>query len=65
MANIENILKYLSGIFTVFKRHEGIAEEIVEKRDIKNKRRAKKVELKNLRTEKKIARVKKKLGRKK
>ena len=49
----------------MFKRHEGIAEEIVEKRDIKNKRRAKKVELKNLRTEKKIARVKKKLGRKK
>jgi hypothetical protein len=65
IGSIENILKYLSGIFTVFKRHEAVVGEVVEKRDLKNKRRAKKIELRNLKTDKKIERQKRKLDKKK
>lgn len=59
--NIDSILKSLASIFNVFKRDPALVGEIVEKRDIKNKRRAKKVEAKNLKTEKKIRRRKKRL----
>jgi len=62
---MNDILKYLSGITTalasIFKRNPKIADEVAERKDIKNKRRAKKTELKNLKTEKKIRKRKKKL----
>ena len=65
IMNFENILKYLSNIFTVFKRDPGLVEEIAEKRDIKNKVRSKKAEAKILRLEKKIHRRQKRLDKKK
>ena len=65
IGSLENILKYLSGIFTVFKPHEKVAEERAGKKDLKNKRRAKKNELKNLRTDKKIEKAKRKLEKQK
>lgn len=60
MANIEKIITSLAAIFSVFKRHPKVAEEKAERMDIKNKRRQKKNELRNLRTDKKIKRLKSK-----
>jgi Asp-tRNA(Asn)/Glu-tRNA(Gln) amidotransferase C subunit len=61
--DLESILKYLSQIFNVFKRDPGLIEETAEKRDIKNKVRAKRAEAKILRIEKKIDRRKRKAKR--
>jgi len=61
MESIEKILKYLSSIFTVFKRDPRLVDEVVEKRDIKNKVRGKRAEAKVLKIEKKIRRRKKRL----
>jgi len=63
--DIGDILKSLSNIFSVFKRHEAVAEEVAEKRDLKNKRREKINELKNLRTDRKIEKAKRRLEKKK
>lgn len=57
------ILKSLSGIFSVFKPREAIVKEKAEKRDIKNKTRGKRHELKQLKIQKKINRKKKKLNK--
>ena len=57
---LEQILSYLSTILGVFKRDPGLVGEVAERKDIKNKRRSKKVELKNLRTQRKIDRIKRK-----
>jgi len=61
MESIEKILKYLSSIFTVFKRDPRLVDEVVEKRDIKNKVRGKRAEAKVLKIEKRIRRRKKRL----
>jgi hypothetical protein len=61
--DFESILKYLSSILNVFKRHPGLVEETAEKRDIKNKVRSKRAEAKILRIEKKIERRKRKAKR--
>jgi len=61
MESIEKILKYLSSIFTVFKRDPRLVDEAAEKRDIKNKVRGKIAEAKILKIEKKIRRRKKRL----
>jgi len=67
MGQVENVLKYLSSLTTalasIFKRHPKIADEVAERKDIKNKRRSKKTELKNLKTDKKIQKAKKRLGK--
>ena len=59
--NFENVLKYLSNIFTVFKRSPKIVDEIAEKKDLKNKILEKKAELRRLRLQRKIDRLKKRL----
>ena len=54
---IEEILKYLSNIFTVFTPRTAIVNEKAEKRDIKNKVRAKKAEVKIIKLDKKLNRL--------
>ena len=53
---ISEMLKSLSSIFTVFKPRPEIVEEKAERRDIKNKTRAKRHELKRIKLQKKIDR---------
>jgi len=56
MEKLNQILKSLAAIFTVFQPRPEIVEEKAEKRDIKNKTRAKRHELKRLRIQRKIDR---------
>lgn len=58
--DVENILKYLSSIFGVFKIDPGLVEEAAEKRDIKNQVRAARAEAKILKINKRIDRRKRK-----
>lgn len=61
MNKLESILEYVVAILSVFKKDEKMAEERVEKMDIKNRIRAKRAELKTKRLEKKILKAEERL----